>query len=82
MYPVCVRCHQAVTKNSENYALFEQMHWLCFHLEFEHESDPDKFCGDPSCPWWHIEVLRRYLEKSGQNPDKIIEAAIKERWNL
>jgi hypothetical protein len=27
----------------------EQMHSLCFHLEFEHHGDPDESCWDPSC---------------------------------
>ena len=64
----------------EDIELFEGMHWLCFHLEYEHEADPDEACGDPSCPWWHIQVFRRELESLGQNPDEVIEQAVKERW--
>jgi hypothetical protein len=32
--------------------VFEQMHWVCFHYEFEHgdDRDPDQACRDPSCP--------------------------------
>jgi hypothetical protein len=35
----------------EWYDVFERMHFLCFHLEFEHgEHDPDEGCGVPGCP--------------------------------
>lgn len=35
--------------------MFEGMHYVCFHYEFEHESakpdaDPDDDCGQPGCP--------------------------------
>lgn len=26
-------------------------HWVCFHLNFEHEGDPDEPCQDPDCFW-------------------------------
>jgi hypothetical protein len=32
------------------YDVFERMHWVCFHFEFEHRGDPDAPCSDPSCP--------------------------------
>ena len=79
---ICVRCGRAVVSRRADYALFERMHWLCFHLEFEHEADPDEACGDPSCPWWHVEVFRRELERLGRSPDEVIARAIRERWNL
>jgi len=48
--PVCVRCGKPVVVNRQLYAeVFEKMHWLCFHLEYEHPGDPDAPCGDPSC---------------------------------
>jgi hypothetical protein len=32
--------------------VFEKMHFLCFHLEFEHgDYDPDEPCSDPGCFW-------------------------------
>ena len=52
-WPVCNRCGKPVIRNRERYEVFERMHWLCFHYEFEHEAgagDPDIACGDPSCP--------------------------------
>ncbi|MDQ3813293.1 MAG: hypothetical protein M3347_05015 [Armatimonadota bacterium] len=79
--PLCIRCHKPVIVHQDDYQLFERMHWLCFHLEFEHDGDPDEPCGDPSCPWWHIQVFRRKLEELAIDPDEVIGQAIKERWN-
>ena len=48
--PVCVRCGRPVVVNRELYeSVFERMHRLCFHLEYEHPGDPDQPCSDPSC---------------------------------
>jgi hypothetical protein len=49
-YPLCVRCGAPVRINRNRYDLFEKMHYLCFHLEFEHgDYDPDEFCHVPGC---------------------------------
>lgn len=58
------------------------MHWLCFHLEFEHRGDPDGSCTDPSCPWWQIQVFRETLRALGYDPQEVLGEAIKARWNL
>jgi predicted nucleotidyltransferase len=79
---ICVRCNKLVEKNKELYEVFEKMHWLCFHLEFEHEGDPDIHCDDPSCPWWLIKVYKEKLKSMGLDPEEIMEQAIKEHWNL
>jgi hypothetical protein len=57
--PLCRRCGRPVRVNRERYDIFEQMHWICFHFEFEHtlEFDPDEPCADPSCPWRRIAEL-------------------------
>jgi hypothetical protein len=39
-----------VTADAARHALHEQMHWSCFHDEFEHDGGPDTPCADPSCP--------------------------------
>jgi hypothetical protein len=36
--PVCVRCGRPVRVNADQYEVFERMHWVCFHYEFEHEA--------------------------------------------
>jgi hypothetical protein len=46
--PLCVRCGRPVVVSRECYDVFERMHFLCFHLEFDH--DPDEGCDVPGCP--------------------------------
>ena len=60
--------------------VFEGMHWLCFHLEYEHAADPDVPCEDPSCPWFLIEVYRGKLQELGVDPDEVLKAAINRQW--
>jgi hypothetical protein len=49
--PACARCGRPVVVRGEWYEVFERMHYLCFHLEFEHgDHDPDEACGIPGCP--------------------------------
>jgi hypothetical protein len=61
----CQRCHEPVKVHREEFARFERMHWLCFHLSFEHGAyDPDEPCEDPSCPWNRIKELQARLEQA------------------
>lgn len=52
----CVRCARRVVREAERFEVFEQMHWSCFHYEFEHQEagsgdgDPDIACRDPAGP--------------------------------
>lgn len=49
--PACRRCGRPVLRFREQFEVFEGMHWVCFHYEFEHDpTDPDNACGDLSCP--------------------------------
>ena len=73
--PVCVCCNKPVEVNVDQYEKFEKMHWLCFHLKYEHEGDPDKPCDNPICPWWHLEVYREKLLELGENPEEILSNA-------
>jgi hypothetical protein len=79
---ICTRCKKPVVANREHYQVQEQMHWLCFHLEFEHEGDPDSPCADPSCPWGRLERLRNELRLQGLDPQVIEERALKRAYNL
>jgi predicted kinase len=48
---VCRRCDQPVRASRDHYEVFERMHYVCFHYEFEHDpADPDDNCGVPGCP--------------------------------
>lgn len=61
---ICRRCNQIVTKYKKDYELFEKMHWICFHFEFEHgEFDPDEGGNDPSCPWNIIGDLENQIKR-------------------
>ncbi len=49
--PACKRCGQPVVVSRANYEAMESMHWLCFHLEYEHaEYDVDAPCEQDICP--------------------------------
>ena len=78
---ICRRCSRPVEVYADQYDVFEGMHWLCFHLEFEHDGDPDKACGDPGCPWSLIEIYRNKLVELGADPEAVIEQAIDAQWN-
>jgi hypothetical protein len=49
--PVCRRCGRSVVRSVRDYDTFEQMHYVCFHYEFEHDpSDVDDECMAGGCP--------------------------------
>jgi hypothetical protein len=56
------------------------MHWLCFHLEFEHQGDPDSPCADPSCPWRRIERLQEEFRRRGFKPDQVEVDALRREY--
>jgi hypothetical protein len=60
--------------------MLERMHWLCFHLTFEHHTDPDEPCNSRLCPIWHLAILKEHIEKLGQNPEEIINGAVEAKW--
>jgi hypothetical protein len=77
---ICRRCDRPVEVHADHYDTFEGMHWLCFHLEFEHAGDPDAACADPGCPWSEIRIYREKLVELGVDPKTVIEAAIDAHW--
>jgi hypothetical protein len=74
----CKRCGRRIDVDPALSAdVFEGMHWLCFHLEFEHSTDPDVACGDyTSCPWWIIRHYKDRLRQLGVDPDEVLQTAI------
>lgn len=74
----CRRCGRQITVNPALSAdVFEGMHWLCFHLEYEHHVDPDVPCDDySSCPWWTITHYEGKLRELGTDPAQVILDAI------
>jgi len=77
---ICVRCQRPVTVNQQYYGVHERMHWLCFHLEFEHQTDPDEPCVDPSCPRRHIEIYKAKLKALGFDPDEVLYEGLLVRY--
>lgn len=70
--PPCELCGSPVVVNRERYDVFERMHWLCFHMVYEHVgADPDEPCEDPSCPWRRLEILDGELRRLGVDPDDL-----------
>lgn len=54
----CRRCQRAVVLFAADFDTFEQMHYVCFHYEFEHDPvDPDQECNAGGCP--SAAVVRR-----------------------
>lgn len=53
----CTACGGPVIRNQDQFETFERMHWVCFHYEFEHDSERDRdvACRDPSCPTRQID---------------------------
>ena len=74
----CKSCGSEVDETSHE--TFEGMHWLCFHLIFEHVGDPDEPCESRLCPIWHLQILKEHIEKSGQNVEEIINIAVEKHW--
>ena len=72
----CRRCGRPVEIYAADYDTFAGMHWLCFHLEFEHQGDPDGPCQDIGCPWNLIKLYGDKLVELGLSPRKVIEAHI------
>jgi hypothetical protein len=78
---ICVRCGQPVRVYKEDYNTFEKMHWLCFHLEFEHDPfDPDEPCNDLRCPQLREEAYAQVLRELGQEPDEIALTFAQDLW--
>jgi hypothetical protein len=63
--PVCRRCNLPVEASADSYDIFEQMHYVCFHFEFEHQGDPDIECAAGGCPAAGLRLPSRYLRTDG-----------------
>lgn len=48
---LCHRCRRPVEISRGQYEVFEHMHYVCFHYEYEHDpADPDEKCSAGGCP--------------------------------
>ena len=47
----CAPCGRPIRVNRDSFEIFERMHYVCFHYEFEHDPlDPDEECDAGGCP--------------------------------
>ena len=76
----CKRCGRAIEVDPDlSRNVFEGMHWLCFHLEFEHANDPDLPCSDfASCPWWTIRYYEDRLRQLGADPEAVLRESVEQ----
>ena len=51
--------------NAADYDVFEQMHYVCFHYQFEHRGDPDVECDAGGCPAAGIHHAARFVRTDG-----------------
>ena len=78
--PNCARCGRPIEVNRDLAAdIFEGMHWLRFHLEFEHPGDPDAECADPSCHVVRPMIYAEALRGAGIDPQAVMRDAIARR---
>ena len=77
-HPTCKLCGREVVVNKHKYNTFEHMHWLCFHIVFEHDGDPDTVCNDVACPWYYINVYERKLTSLGFQPREVYLEAVQD----
>ena len=77
----CRRCGRIIEVDPAlSLSVFEGMHWLCFHLEYEHDGDPDLPCRDYSaCPWWTIRYYEQKLHDLGLSPEVVRLEGIKRK---
>jgi len=76
--PNCKRCGRRIEVDPGlSVGALEGMHWLCFHLEYEHSTDPDLPCTDFSgCPWWTIRYYEERLRQLGVDPKEVVQQGI------
>ena len=77
---VCRRCDRPVVASAADYEVFEQMHYVCFHYEFEHEGDPDVECLSGGCPTSGVALPSRLMRTDGvdlvQAGDTVVPAIL------
>jgi len=77
---ICRSCGGEVSDTPDNFEMFEKMHWLCFHLAFEHQTDPDEPCESRLCPIWHLEILKDFVTSKGFDVNEIIDKTVETKW--
>ena len=66
-HPSCSAAAVSSSASVDRYDDFEQMHYVCFHYEFEHKGDPDVECAAGGCPAAGVSVPAARLRFSGHD---------------
>ena len=75
--PRCARCDRPIEVNRDLAAeRFRGMHWLCFHLAFEHPGDPDAACASPTCHVARPQLYAQALRDAGVDPHAVVREAV------
>ena len=73
--PTCRRCGRLVVLAKDQIGVFEGMHYVCFHYEFEHDPvDPDEECEAGGCPSAAINP------RPERRPDTVIALRTANAW--
>ena len=66
--------------SATQYEVFERMHYVCFHYEFEHgDTDVDQECGAGGCPSATLAGARETVISTARA--LAVEAASGTQWN-
>jgi hypothetical protein len=55
------------------------MHHICYHIAFEHDTDPDQPCRNINCLQFLLHVYREKLATLGVDTDDLVEEALQKR---
>lgn len=70
----CRHCGLPVVVSSDQFDVFERMHYTCFHYLFEHDPfDPDEECTAVGCPSASIEPSQRSEEPRDSLVEELID---------
>ena len=76
----CRRCRREISSPTvDTDRVFEGMHVLCFHLEYEHTGDPDWPCADPGCFVLQRRLFADKLTELGIDTQTVLQDAVKTR---
>jgi hypothetical protein len=55
------------------------MHHICYHIAFEHDTDPDQPCRHINCLQFLLQVYRDKLVALGVDTDDLVDQALQKR---
>jgi hypothetical protein len=68
----CNLCGRPISANTSTTDDEPDVHSICYHFAYEHDADPDRPCGDVTCPLRQVEIFRSRLLELGEKPDQLL----------